>query len=71
MLIVSGIVKINLYPLDAQTIAKPIPVFPLVGSTINVSLLINPFSSASIIIALAILSFALPPGLKESTLANT
>jgi len=46
---VSGIVKINLYPLAAATKASAIPVFPLVGSIMTVSGLRMPcFSAASI-----------------------
>ena len=67
-LIVSGIVNINLYPFAAETNAKAIPVFPLVGSIITESLFKIPFFSASIIIPYPILSFTLPPGLKYSNL---
>jgi hypothetical protein len=42
MLIDSGIVSISLYPLAAQTNARAIPVLPLVGSTMTVSLSIFP-----------------------------
>ena len=69
-LIVSGIVNINLYPLMAHTIAMPIPVFPLVGSIINVSLFINPSLSAFSIMFNAGLSFIEPAGLKLSSFAN-
>ena len=58
-----------LKPFEAATILKPIPVLPLVGSIKTVSLLINPFCSASSIIALAIRSLTLPAGLNDSTLA--
>jgi len=50
-LIVSGIVKITLYPRAAPTKASAIPVLPLVGSTIVPPGLSSPFSSASQIIA--------------------
>ena len=36
MLMVSGMVRQSRYPLTAQTNASPIPVLPLVGSTIKV-----------------------------------
>jgi len=39
--IVSGMVRISLYPLVAQTKARAMPVLPLVGSTITVSLLMS------------------------------
>jgi len=50
-LILSGIVKIVRYPLIAATIARPIPVFPLVGSMIVPPGLSSPRRSASSIIA--------------------
>ena len=71
MLIVSGIVMMSLYPREAATDARPIPVFPLVGSMITLPSLRSPFSSASSIIALAILSFTLPAGLKYSSLTRS
>ena len=64
----SGIVKISLYPLAAQTNAKPIPVFPEVGSIIVVFLLIKPSFSAFSTIAKPILSFTEDVGLKNSSL---
>src|SRR5664280_552515 len=66
MLIVSGIVRIRRYPFAAQTKARAIPVFPLVGSMITVSLLISPAASAASIMATPILSFTLERGLKDS-----
>ena len=66
-LIVSGIVRMIRYPLTAAIDARPIPVFPEVGSMITEPSFNNPFSSASSIIALAILSFTLPAGLKYSS----
>ena len=63
-------VKIMRYPLDAATAASPMPVLPLVGSIITDSGLSRPFSSASSIIAFAILSFTLPAGLKYSSFAK-
>ncbi len=64
-------VRMSLYPLAAQTKARAMPVLPLVGSTITVSLLMSPFSSALTIIDTPILSFTLPRGLKDSSLATT
>ena len=70
-LIVSGMVRMALYPLAAAMDARPIPVFPDVGSMMTEPSLRKPFSSASSIIALAILSFTLPAGLKYSSLTST
>ena len=50
-LIVSGSVRIVLYPLAVATAAIPIPVLPLVGSMIVAPSLRIPFSSASSIMA--------------------
>ena len=47
-------------------LTDPIPVFPEVGSMITEPSFNNPFSSASSIIAFAILSLTLPAGLKYS-----
>ena len=58
-----------MYPFAAHTEARPIPVFPLVGSIITLSLCNFPLFSASSIIDKAILSFTEPVGLKNSTLA--
>ncbi|SUQ48816.1 hypothetical protein CNEONATC25_02719 [Clostridium neonatale] len=69
ILIVSGIVRINLRPLAAATKASPIPVFPLVGSIITVSLFILPSLIPFSIIAFATLSLTLPSGLKYSSFA--
>ncbi len=70
-LIVSGIVKINLYPLAAETKANPIPVLPLVGSIIVAPGFKTPLFSAFSIIERATLSFTLPNGLKYSILARS
>jgi len=67
---VSGIVKMILYPFAAATEARPMPVFPLVGSMITESGLSLPDASASSIIALAILSLTEPAGLKYSSFAT-
>ena len=61
--------KISRYPLTAHTIARPIPVFPLVGSTTAEPGLSSPLSSASFTICKAMRSFILPPGLNDSTFA--
>jgi len=68
-LMVSGMVRISLYPFEAATNANPIPVLPEVGSIITVSLSSFPFFSASSTIARAILSFTELSGLKYSNLA--
>jgi len=68
ILIVSGIVRTNLYPLAAETKASPTPVFPLVGSMMVAPGFSSPFFSASSIIARAMRSFTLPAGLKYSSL---
>jgi len=62
-------VNINLYPLTAQTIPRPIPVLPDVGSIMVVSLLTSPFLSAASIMLFAIRSFTDHVGLKNSILA--
>ena len=69
-LIVSGKVRIALYPFAAATLAMPIPVFPEVGSIIVAPGLSTPLFSASSIILSAILSFTLPAGFKYSSLAR-
>jgi hypothetical protein len=56
-----------LYPFTAATIARPIPVFPDVGSMIVVSRLITPRRSASSIIASPMRSLIDPPGLARSS----
>ena len=66
-LMVSGSVKIALYPLTAATAARPIPVLPLVGSIMVAPSFKIPFFSASSIIANAILSFTEPAGLNASS----
>ena len=66
---VSGMVKITLYPLIAATIARPIPVFPLVGSIIVPPFLIKPSFSASSTIFKATLSLEDPAGLNFSIFA--
>ena len=56
--------------LAAATLAKPMPVLPLVGSIIVAPGFRRPLPSASSSIALAILSLTLPAGLKYSSLAR-
>ena len=63
---VSGIVSVSLYPLAAATKARAMPVLPLVGSMITVSLVSRPLFSASSIIAMPIRSLTLDSGLKNS-----
>ena len=70
-LMVSGMVRMILYPLAAAIDARPIPVFPEVGSMITEPSFRIPFCSASSIIALAILSLTLPAGLKYSSFTRT
>ena len=51
--------------------ARAIPVLPLVGSTMTVSGVRRPASSAASIMATAIRSLTLPAGLKNSSFATT
>ena len=60
----------SLYPFAAATLARPIPVLPLVGSIITESALSFPVFSASSIIAFAILSLTEPAGLKYSSFTS-
>ena len=71
MLMVSGIVSISLYLFTAATMARPMPVLPLVGSIIVVSGLIKPCFSASVIMLKQMRSFTLPPGFLDSSFATT
>src|SRR5580698_2411378 len=72
MLIVSGIVRISLYPFTAATNARAIPVLPLVGSIRMVSPgLIRPAFSALSIMANPMRSFTLAAGFRLSSLATT
>ena len=70
MLIVSGIVKIRRYPFIAAAQAKPTPVLPLVGSISVAPQVILPSFSAASIMAKAVRSFTLPPGLNDSAFAT-
>ena len=67
----SGMVTASLYPRAAQVNASPMPVFPLVGSTMSVSGVIFPAFSAASIIATPIRSLTDQSGLKFSSLATT
>mmetsp|Transcript_82105 Transcript_82105/g.166247 ORF Transcript_82105/g.166247 Transcript_82105/m.166247 type:complete len:335 (+) Transcript_82105:284-1288(+) len=68
MLIDSGMVRIMSYPLEAATMARPIPVFPEVGSTRTVSPgLMSPRASASLIMLRAMRSLTELAGLKDSS----
>ena len=71
MLIVSGMVRTHLIPRAAQTIARAMPVLPLVGSTMTVSGPMRPASSAASIIATPMRSLTELAGLKNSSLAST
>ena len=71
MLMVSGMVRMILYPLAAAMDARPIPVFPDVGSMMTESGFRRPWASAASIIPLAILSLTLPAGLKSSSLTTS
>ena len=69
---VSGMVRISRYPRAAATIAKAIPVLPLVGSTSTVRPgEIVPASSAACTMAPAIRSLTEAVGLKLSSFATS
>mmetsp|Transcript_6726 Transcript_6726/g.15533 ORF Transcript_6726/g.15533 Transcript_6726/m.15533 type:complete len:244 (-) Transcript_6726:252-983(-) len=71
ILIDSGIVKMSLYPLEAATMARPIPVFPEVGSTrVDFPGVMSPLASASLIILSAMRSLTELAGLDDSSLAT-
>ena len=59
----------TLYPRTAPTMARPIPVFPLVGSMMVPPGFRSSRLSASRTMLIAIRSFTLPPGLNCSSLA--
>ncbi len=68
----SGMVSFNLYPFAAATIARPMPVFPEVGSTRTVFPgVISPRASASVIMLNAMRSFTEFAGLLLSNLTTT
>ena len=65
-------IRMHLYPLAAATIARPIPVLPLVLSTMVVLPgEMSPRFSASSIIESAMRSLTLPPGFCISSLTST
>mmetsp|Transcript_27370 Transcript_27370/g.76770 ORF Transcript_27370/g.76770 Transcript_27370/m.76770 type:complete len:265 (+) Transcript_27370:447-1241(+) len=69
MLMLSGIVRMSLYPLLAATMANPMPVFPLVGSTRMVLPgVMSPRSSACVIMLSAMRSLTEFAGLEDSSL---
>src|SRR3989339_1251188 len=67
----SGITRIRRYFLTAATNARPIPVFPEVGSIITVLGFKSPSFSAASIIERAIRSLMLPPGFCFSSFTHT
>ena len=71
LLCLSVVTQIIWYPLTIAAKANPIPVLPLVPSTIVPPGLKRPSASASSIILSAIRSFTELPGLKVSYLAKT
>jgi hypothetical protein len=68
----SGMVSFSLYPFAAATMARPMPVFPEVGSTRTVFPgVISPRASASVIMLKAMRSFTEFAGLLLSNLTTT
>src|ERR1700675_224782 len=65
---VSGMMNAHLMPRAAQTMARPMPVLPLVGSSTMVSGLIRPCFSSASTIDTPMRSFTLCAGLKYSSL---
>ena len=70
-LILSGMTKMQRYPLSAAAIARPVPVLPEVGSTIVPPGLSFPSRSAASIIVIPIRSLIDPPGFRYSSLTTT
>jgi hypothetical protein len=66
--ILSGMVKMQRYPLSAAAMASPTPVLPLVPSTMVPPGRSSPLRSASSMIAIPIRSLTEPPGLAYSAL---
>ncbi len=66
----SDMVRHRRYPFAAATIARPIPVLPLVASRMTLSRVSSPRSSARSIMYRAGRSFTDPPGLKLSSFAK-
>ena len=72
MLMLSGMVKMSLYPLLAATMANPMPVFPDVGSTKVVTPgAMSPRCSAMLIMLRAMRSLTELAGLLDSSLQTT
>jgi hypothetical protein len=71
MLMLSGMVSTSRYPLTAQMKASPMPVLPLVGSTMRVSLSMRPALCAASIMLMPMRSFTEEHGLKNSSFAAT
>jgi hypothetical protein len=67
----SGMVRMSRYPRTAHTMASPMPVLPLVGSTTVAPGRNRPRRSASSIMETAMRSLTLPPGLSDSILPST
>ena len=65
---VSGMMNAHLMPRAAQTMARPMPVLPLVGSSTMVSGLMRPCFSSASTIDTPMRSFTLCAGLKYSSL---
>src|SRR5215217_1138662 len=63
--------KMHVYPRCWATRARPMPVLPLVGSTIVPPGFRAPLASAASTMRTAMRSFTDPPGLRYSTLAST
>jgi hypothetical protein len=71
MLMLSGMVRMQRYPLKAAMNASPMPVLPLVGSTMTPPGFKSPRFSPSSIMARAIRSFTLESGLRDSSFTTT
>mmetsp|Transcript_2906 Transcript_2906/g.5366 ORF Transcript_2906/g.5366 Transcript_2906/m.5366 type:complete len:204 (+) Transcript_2906:684-1295(+) len=67
----SGMVRMSLYPLEAATMARPMPVLPEVGSTrTDLPGEMSPRASASLIMLRAMRSLTELAGLEDSSLAT-
>ena len=71
MLMLSGMTSTSLYPFTAATMARPMPVLPLVGSMIVPPGLSAPDFSASSIMARPMRSLIDPPGFARSFFTQT
>jgi len=69
-LMLSGMVSTSFMPLMAQISASPMPVLPLVGSTMRLPVVMRPSASAVSIMLAPMRSFTEPPGLHDSSLAT-